>query len=145
MDLTREFPRSPCDEMDGMMILPRAIDKARAQLEGKIGDYIYYGCRFNRQLFNTLGVLEDEFLDAVRTTANDEGVLEWIREFVRPERQKVEKMNEWVRNNPPSRQEHEEFCNELERVDPGNDSVNTWTELIDLEEGRLRKESSTAT
>ena len=145
MDLTREFPRSPCDQLEGMMILPRAIDKARAQLEGKLGDYIFYGCRFNRHLFNTLGVLEDEFLDAVRTTANDEGVLEWIREFVRPERQKVEKMNEWVRNNPPSPEEHEEFRNELERVDPGNDSVETWTELIDLEEGRLRKESSTAT
>jgi hypothetical protein len=54
-------------------------------------------------------------------------------------------MNQWVLHNEPTDQDRQEFCDELERVDPGNDSVNTWTELIDLEEGRLKKESSTAT
>lgn len=145
MDLTTQFPRSPRDELEGMKILPRAIDKARAQLEGKLGEYVYYGCRFNLRLFNTLGVTEDEFLDAVRTAPDDNGVVEWIREYVRPERDKVAKMNEWVMHNEPTAEEHEKFCDELEQVDPGNDSVNTWTELIDLEEGRLKKESSTAT
>lgn len=145
MDLTTQFPRSPRDELEGMKILPRAIDKARAQLEGKLGEYVYYGCRFNLRLFNTLGVTEDEFLDAVRTAPDDDGVVEWIREYVRPERDKVAKMNEWVLHNEPTAEEHEKFCDELEQIDPGNDSVNTWTELIDLEEGRLKKESSTAT
>jgi hypothetical protein len=145
MDLTRGFPRGPREQLDGMMILPRAIDKARAHIAGKLGDYVYYGCRFNRRLFNTLGVLEDEFLDAVRTAPDDQAVREWIREFVRPERQKVEQMNEWVLHNAPTFEERQEFRDELERVKPGNDSVNTWTELIDLEEGRLQKERSSAT
>jgi hypothetical protein len=145
MDLTRDYPRSPREQLDGIMLLPRATDKARAQLEGKLGDYIYYNCRLNLRLFNMLGVTEDEFLDAVRRSPSDEALLEWIRDYVRPERDKVEKMNQWVLHNEPKPEEREEFCNELERVDPGNDSVNTWTELIDLEEGRLKKESSTAT
>jgi hypothetical protein len=145
MDLTRDYPRSPRDQLDGMMLLPRAIDKARAQLQGKLGEYIYYGCRLNLRLFNTLGVTEDEFLDAVRRSPDDGGVLEWIREYVRPERDKVQKMNDWVVHNEPKEDERREFCDELERVDPGNDYVNTWTDLIDLEEGRLKKESSTAT
>lgn len=145
MDLTKDYPRGPREQLDGMMILPRAIDKARAQLEDKLGEYVYYGCRFNLKLFNTLGVTEDEFLDAVRTTQNDDGVLEWIRDFVRPERPKVEQMNAWVQNNPPAPEERQKFCDELEALDPGNDSVNTWTELIELEEGQLKKESSTAT
>lgn len=145
MDLTREYPRSPREQLDGMMLLPRAIDKARAQLEGKLGEYIYYGCRFNLRLFNTLGVTEDEFLDAVRRSKSDDEVVEWIREYVRPERDKIEKMHQWVLHNEPSQQEREQFCSELEKIDPGNDYVNTWTELIDLEEGRLKKESSTAT
>jgi hypothetical protein len=54
-------------------------------------------------------------------------------------------MNDWVLHNEPKAEEHEEFCDELEQIDPGNDYVNTWTELIDLEEGRIKKESSTAT
>lgn len=128
------------------MHLPRAIDKARAQHEGKLGEYIYYGCRFNTKLFNTLGVTEDEFLDAVRTSSSDDAVLEWVRDFVRPEPDKVERLNQWVLHNEPADdQERELFCAELEKVDPGNDSVETWTDLIDLEEGRLKKESSTAT
>lgn len=145
MDLTTQFPRSPRDELDGMKMLPRAIDKARAQLEGKLGEYVYYGCPFNRRLFNTLGVTEDEFLDAVRAAPNDDSVVEWVREYVRPERDKVAKLNDWVLHNEPGANDREEFCDELEKVDPGNDSVNTWTDLIDLEEGRLKKESSTAT
>ena len=145
MDLTKEFPRSPREELDGIMILPRAIDKARAQLDGTLGEYIYYGCLLNVKLFNTLGVTDDEFLDAVRGAPNDDAVLEWIREYVRPERDKVERMNQWVLSNKPAPDDQQHFCDELERVDPGNDSVNTWTDLIDLEEGRLKKESSTAT
>lgn len=145
MDLTRDYPRGPREELEGIMLLPRAIDKARAQLEGTLGEYKYYGCRFNRHLFDTLGVTDDEFLDAVRTAPGDAAVAEWIRDYVRPERQKIERMHQWVLHNQPQPDEREEFCEELERIDPGNDYVNTWTDLIDLEEGRLKKESSTAT
>ena len=145
MDLTRDYPRGPREQLAGMMLLPRAIDKARAQLEGKLGEYVYYGCRFNRHLFNTLGVTDDEFLDAVRRSPDDEAVLEWIREYVRPERDKIEKMHEWVLHNEPTAEEHEKFCDELEQIDPGNDSAKTWTDLVDLEEGAAKKESSTAT
>lgn len=145
MDLSKEFPRSPREQLNGIMLLPRAIDKARAQLEGKLGEYIYFGCGLNRRLFNTLGVTEDEFLDEVRRSPDDDAMAEWIREYVRPERDKVEKLNDWVLHGEPGEQERQHFCDELERVDPGNDSVRTWADLIDLEEGRIEKESSTAT
>lgn len=145
MDLSKEYPRSPREQLDGMMLLPRAIDKARAQLEGTLGEYTYYGCRFNRRLFDTLGVTDDEFLDAVRAAPDDAAVLEWVADYVRPERGKVTEMNDWVLHNEPAPDEQEAFCDELERVDPGNDSVKTWTDLVDLQEGRLEKESSTAT
>ncbi|MFN2449369.1 MAG: DUF5069 domain-containing protein [Candidatus Baltobacteraceae bacterium] len=146
MNLTKEYPRSPREQLDGISILARAVDKARAQLGGTLGSYVYYGCRFNLKLFNTLGVTEDEFLDAVRTARDDAGILEWIHELVRPEREKIERMNAWVENNEPQgEQEHRQFCDELERIDPGNDSARTWTDLIDLEEGQEKKESSTAT
>jgi hypothetical protein len=145
MDLSKEFPRSPREQLEGIMLLPRAIDKARAQLEGKLGEYVYFGCEFNRRLFNMLGVTEDEFLDAVRRSPDDDAVVEWIREYVRPERGKVEKLNQWVLHNEPTDQDKQHFCDELEGVDPGNGYVKTWTDLIDLEEGRLKKESSTAT
>lgn len=115
MDLTKQYPRSPREQLDGIMLLPRAIDKARAQLHGTLGEYIYYDCGLNLKLFNTLGVTEDEFLDAVRGAADDDSVLEWVRDFVRPEREKIAKMNDWVLHNEPTDQEREKFCDELEK------------------------------
>ena len=146
MDLTTEYPRSPREELGGMMILARAIDKARAQASGKLGEYTYFGCRINRMLFNTLGVTDEEFLDAVRTAENDDAVLEWVRDYVRPERNAVEEMHrKLLAFGPQTAEEREEFVAELDRIDPGNDTVKTWVDLIDLEEGRLPKESATAT
>ncbi len=145
MDLTKDFPRSPREQL-GMMILPRAIDKARAQLEGKLGQYVYFGCPINRMLFNTLGITEDEFLETVRTSANDDDVLEWVRYFVHPEREEVEAMNRRLLNDAPQAPaDQKHFQDELDEVDPGNDKIKTWPDLIDLEEGRLPKESATAT
>ena len=146
MDLTKDYPRSPREQLDGMAILPRAIDKARAQHEGKLGDYVYFGCNINRMLFNTLGVTDEEFLDAVRTSGGDDAVVEWVREFVRPERHKIDAMNErLLKHAPQTPQEREAFEAELDAVDPGNQSVKTYADLIDLQEGRLPKESATAT
>lgn len=146
MDLTTSFPRSPRAELDGAMILPRAIDKARAELAGALGEYVYWGCPINRMLFNTLGVTEAEFLDAVRGTQSDEEVQQWIRDFVRPEPQRISEMNDrLLRLSPTTPEQRQRFKDELELTDPGNTSVTTWVDLIDLEEGRIPKQSSTAT
>jgi len=146
MDLTKDYPRSPREQLDGISILPRAIDKARAHLEGRLGEYIYFGCRINRMLFNAFGVTEEEFLDAVRTAQSDDAMLEWVREYVRPERAKIEEMNRrLLRHAPSSEEEWKKFRAQLDEVDPGNESIKTYVELIDLEEGRLSKESATAT
>ena len=140
MDLTKEFPRSPREQMDGIAILPRAIDIARAQLAGTIGDYMYAESGIIRLLLNTLGVTDDEFLDAVRTQHSDEAVLEWVRDFVRPEKDKIEAMNRKLATlAPETDEERAQFQKELEEVDPGNISVRTYVDLIDLQERRIAK------
>ncbi len=97
-------------------------------------------------LFRTLGVTEDEFLQTVRSSPDDEGVLEWIREFVNPEPKAIEAMNQQLLQDGPQKpEEQKHFKDELDRIDPGNDKIKTWPDLIDLEEGRLPKESATAT
>ena len=92
-DLSKHAPRSPLDDLDGIKLLPRAIDKARAHLAGTLGDYIYCGCKVNAQLFETLGTTEDDFLEAVRTSPTDEDVLTWIHERIRPDPARIAEMN----------------------------------------------------
>ena len=79
-----------------MMLLPRAIDKARAYIAGTLGEYSYCGCTVNAQLFETLGITEDEFLEAVRTAPTDEDVAVWIRDRVRPAPARIAEMNDRV-------------------------------------------------
>lgn len=145
MDLTPDYPRSPRETLDGMMLLPRAIDKARAQLEDKLGDYVYYGCNLNAQLVKALGVTEDQFLNAVRAARDDEGVVSWIRDDVAPSPERIEEMNAHLLEPPNSKAEQENLEDTVDEIDPGNERVKTWIDLIDLEEGRLPKESATAT
>ncbi len=49
-----------------MDILTRAIDKAQAEIDGTLGDYIYWDCPMNHLLFDTLGLDAAQFLEAVR-------------------------------------------------------------------------------
>jgi len=50
-----------------------------------------------------------------------------------------------LHDGPQKPEEQKYFQDELDRIDPGNDHIKTWPDLIDLEEGRLPKESATAT
>ncbi len=100
LDLTKQAPRSPLEELDGIMLAPRAIDKARAYSAGTLGEYVYCDCPVNQMLFATIGTTEDDFLEAVRTSPTDADVATWIHERVRPDPAKVAEMNERVRNDP---------------------------------------------
>ncbi len=77
MDLKKSAPRSPYDMLGGIVFLPRAIDKARAEIAGTLGDYLSRGGRSGR-LFEFLGVDEAEFIDALRTRTTDGEVWEWV-------------------------------------------------------------------
>jgi hypothetical protein len=41
MDLRTQFPRSPRERVAGVAMFARTIDKARAQLAGTLGEFIY--------------------------------------------------------------------------------------------------------
>ncbi len=55
-DLTRQPPRSPRMRLGGYVLLPRIIDKGRAALAGKLGEYHYAGKGMDRHFFNFLGL-----------------------------------------------------------------------------------------
>ena len=54
LDLTKQPPRSPRATVGGFMILGRTIDKCRALLFGKIGEY-HFDCPLDNQLFRLDG------------------------------------------------------------------------------------------
>ena len=54
-DLTQHPPRSPRVRLGGLAILPRMLDKCRATLAGKNGDYTY-NCSLDKNVLDFLGV-----------------------------------------------------------------------------------------
>jgi hypothetical protein len=83
LDLRTRPPRSCHDELDGLMVMPRTIDKLRAQLPGGNPGVYYINDRItgiSGYLLERLGIDEDELREAVRDAASDDEVAVWLRE-----------------------------------------------------------------
>jgi Domain of unknown function (DUF5069) len=124
--------------MAGVAMLARTIDKARAQLAGTLGEYIY-DCPMDRRLFATIGVSGGDFLAAVERSSGDDGVVAWLRERgPLPYGDALAAHNEAIDGwRPQSDGSRARFAKTLAAVAPGRDDIVTWTDLIDVEEGRL--------
>lgn len=82
LDLSAAPPRSPYDELDGLVFMPRTIDKLRSMLPGgDPGEYFIDGPikGMSGYLLERLGVSEDELRAAVAAAADDEAVASWLR------------------------------------------------------------------
>jgi hypothetical protein len=82
LDLTIAPPRSPYEELDGLIFLPRTIDKLRALLPGgDSGSYFMNGQiqGMSGYLLERLGIAEADLLAAVAAAAADDEVAAWVR------------------------------------------------------------------
>jgi hypothetical protein len=75
LDLTKTPPRSPRARLDGLVMLPRMIDIARAKLSGgSIGEY-QIGRGMSGVVLRHFRLTADEFLGIVSKAKNDDDVL----------------------------------------------------------------------
>ena len=88
-DLTQRPPRSPRVRLGGYAVLPRVLDKARASLVGKAGDY-KYGNPLDQAFFGFTGITPDGLLEQVKTGASDWDLLLWVNANANPKRARHE-------------------------------------------------------
>lgn len=78
LDLTRHAPRSGREKLDGLVMLPRTIDKMRALLPGgNVG--VYHVSGFSDRLMDTIGIKADDLQAAVAAASSDQEVAAWVR------------------------------------------------------------------
>ena len=82
-DLTKEAPRSPRNRLGDYALLARMIDKGRADLEGKVGEY-HFACPLDQMLCAFKGVTTDEVKKLLASGATDEQVVAWFNEHGTP-------------------------------------------------------------
>jgi hypothetical protein len=138
MDLTKQFPRSPRVKLAGVAMLPRTIDKARARSAGTLGEYIF-DCPMDRRLFESMRTDGEEFLGVVTAANDDDAVVSWfVRNGHMPRGAALDSLNAEIDDwKPKTDESRERFEKQREQIAPGRPDVKSWTDLIDVEEGRL--------
>ena len=125
--------------MAGLAHLPRMIDKARAKKNGALGEY-KYPCPLDKILLNFLGMESDNFIEVV-TTIEDEKISKWAEaRCAHKNAEEKELFNKgFIEKKPDTEKDWEKFYQIRGNIDPSRTDIQTWTALIDLEEGRLSK------
>lgn len=113
LDLRNEPPRSCYAELDGLMLMPRTIDKLRGRLPG--GDPGIYFINGNIKgisgyLLERLGITEDALLDAVAACDTEDDVAAWLREHT--DASQYPAINETLRRIKPKHAEDEAWFRE---------------------------------
>jgi Domain of unknown function (DUF5069) len=139
-DLTREYPRSPRETLAGHVIAARMLDKCRATIAGKAGEY-HFNCPLDRMFLDFTGIDAELFRTFVATGATDVEVAAWIDEHAtsRP-RIEVIKWNNRIRDMrlsdlPDQIQEHLEGY--IPKYLPEGSVVYHFLDVFDIEEKRL--------
>lgn len=138
MDLRKGFPRSMHFKLAGYAHLARMIDKCRAVLAGTEGEYIY-PCPIDERLMEFAGITSDQFTSAVKANSTDEGIVKWLEQTA-TQHQPAE-LEEWnqklLARGPSSPESAAKFKQYLAAIDPSRNDITAWSDLQDLEEGRI--------
>ena len=142
MDLSKAFPRSPKQEMAGLVHLPRIIDKGRAYKENKLADYIF-PCPLDKIILNFLKVDTEVFANMTRDKKDAE-INDWAKEQTKSKSQSdFDFINKQILERRPDSEDRLDYFNDLRnKIDPSRTDIDTWADLIDLEEGRLPPKNS---
>lgn len=136
-DLTQHAPRSPRVRLGGMVILPRMLDKCRASLKGRAGDY-EYGCSLDRYALDFLGIEPAELKAEVAKGKGDGEIWEWMKGAGRHPRlpHEIEAFSAWHERRTPTTPEKRSKMSELQAAAgaASREDIASWFDLLDLDD-----------
>lgn len=135
-NLTIQPPRSPRVRLGGFTILPRILDKARAQVAGTNGDY-NYNSTLDSLFFGFVGIDPAALLDEVATSKTDGEILGWILGAATQKRSSWEICHwaDWTQTftvrDVGSR---DWFTGEIKRLCPERSDIETIFDYLDVDD-----------
>jgi len=133
-DLTKFPPRSPRVRLGGYAILPRCLDKGRATLAGKNGEY-HYACPLDQDFLEFAGIDPDELKQQLNKS--DSEVLEWINAHARHKHtaQEIAAWSAYQELSAPDNPESREHFNEIHKnAGPKRMDIVSWFDVLDLDD-----------
>ena len=136
LDLTQRPPRSPRCRLGGYALLPRMLDKGRAEIAGKNGEY-KFACPLDMQFVDFVGIDPAMLRDQLAAGRGDGEILEWINAHAQHKREDYEILawTNWQNDRVPSDVEIREFFHSLHKeAAPHRGDIATWADLLDLDD-----------
>lgn len=135
-DLTKQPPRSPRCRLGGYALLPRMLDKCRAELAGTNGEY-HYNCPLDQHFVRFVGINAERLKAEVATEKGDGDILEWVTSNATHQRTPAEiaQWSAWRDQAVPTDHESREYFNGIHKtVGPNRTDIATWADLLDLDD-----------
>lgn len=135
-DLTKQPPRSPRVKLGGYVVLPRMLDKGRATVAGKNGEY-HYNCPLDQRFLNFVGIDAEALKKQLSAGKGDGEILEWIQKNAKQKRTEPEILtwSAWQEQRAPSDTESRDFFHGIHsKVAPKREDIATWFDLLDVDD-----------
>lgn len=138
IDLTQRPPRSPRVRLGGYVLLPRILDKGRASLAGKLGEYHFAGKGMDRHFFSFVGLDHEALKTELAKGGGDEEILKWIQASAKPQRQpwEIAAWSEYHSHRGPDTDNETllYFAERVKAFSATREDINTWFDLLDLDD-----------
>jgi hypothetical protein len=135
-DLTQRPPRSARVRLGGYAILARCLDKGRATLAGKNGEYIY-ACPLDENWFNFAGIKPAELMKQLAAGKGDGEIVEWVAKHskTKPQPWQIAAWSAFHDERGPNDVETREyFTGLLKKLSKTREDVLGWFDLLDLDD-----------
>src|SRR4051794_1459954 len=136
-DLTKRPPRSSRCRLGGYALLPRMLDKGRAVIAGKNGEY-HYNCPLDQHILGFLGLDPEALRTELATGKGDGEILEWINENGAHKRTpwEIEQWSDYMQRRGPDSDAETlgYFAEAVARFTKTREDIRTWADLLDLDD-----------
>jgi hypothetical protein len=134
-DLTKQPPRSARVRLGGYACLPRCLDKGRATLAGKSGEY-HYNCPLDQRFMEFVGIDAEALKAQLAAGKGDGEILAWINANAKHKRRAAE-IAAWSAEQEQRKPDAESlvYFNDIKsKCAPHRTDIVTWTELLDVDD-----------
>ena len=135
-DLTKTPPRSPRVRLGGYVILPRMLDKGRATIAGKNGEY-HYDCPMDQRFTSFAGINAAALKKQLAAGKGDAEILAWLQKNAKKKHSEAQiaSWSAYAEQRVPTDTDSRSFFNDLhQKAGPKREDIATWFDLLDLDD-----------
>ena len=135
-DLTIHPPRSARVRIGGVVALARMLDKCRATLTQKNGEY-HYNCPLDQRCLSFLGITAEALTQEAAKGSSDSEIWAWIQtnSTTKPTAWDVIQWSNWQETRTPSDVGSREYFHGIHQaVASGREDISTWFDLLDMDD-----------